>query len=118
MPRLDVELPVTIERQPNYTTCGRTALHALYRYFGDDITLPQVISEVRQHPTGGTVSMHLCRARAAARLRRGDVGVECELLGSDVVRLESESRPEVARALRSERLAFERAACTRACRFR
>ena len=42
---MDIELPVFIERQPNYTTCGPTSLHALYSYFGDSITLPQVIFE-------------------------------------------------------------------------
>ncbi len=57
---MDIELPVNIERQPNYTTCGPTSLHALYSYFEDNITLPQVISEVHQHEIGGgTLSIHL-----------------------------------------------------------
>ena len=65
---LDVELPVHIDRQPNYTTCGPTSLHALYRYFGDDISLEQTIREVRQHDVGGgTVSVHL----AVHALQRG-----------------------------------------------
>jgi hypothetical protein len=64
---MKIELPVVIERQPNYTTCGPTSLHALYTYFRDDITLEQVISEVHQHETGGTVSIHL----ALHALRRG-----------------------------------------------
>lgn len=65
---MDIELPVSIERQPNYTTCGPTSLHALYSYFGDNITLPQVVSEVHQHAVGGgTLSIHL----ALDALRRG-----------------------------------------------
>jgi len=64
---IEIELPVLIERQPNYTTCGPTSLHAVYSYFGDGIPLDQVISEVHQHETGGTVSVHL----ALHALRRG-----------------------------------------------
>jgi hypothetical protein len=64
---MDIELPVQIQRQPDYTTCGPTSLHALYSYFGDDVTLPQVISEMKMHSTGGTVSVHL----GVHALRRG-----------------------------------------------
>jgi hypothetical protein len=64
---LDIELPVQINRQPDYTTCGPTSLHALYRYYGDTITLEQVISEMTMHSTGGTVSVHL----AVHALQRG-----------------------------------------------
>jgi hypothetical protein len=56
---MDIQLPVLIERQPNYTTCGPTSLHALYNYYKDGIGLQQVIKEVHQHETGGTVSVHL-----------------------------------------------------------
>ena len=66
-PAIDVELPVNIQRQPDYTTCGPTSLHALYTYFGDSITLPDVISQMKMHATGGTVSVHL----AVHALRRG-----------------------------------------------
>ena len=40
------ELDVRIERQPDYTTCGPTALHAINRYYGDPIDLATVIGEV------------------------------------------------------------------------
>jgi hypothetical protein len=56
---MDVELPVTIERQPDYTTCGPTALHAIYRYWGDAITLPEVIAQTDKVPGGGTLGVHL-----------------------------------------------------------
>jgi len=65
--RMNVELPVLIERQPDYTTCGPTALHAVYRYFGDPIDLPTVIKETPKLPGGGTLSVHL----SVHALRRG-----------------------------------------------
>ena len=36
---MDIDLNVRIERQPDYTTCGPTALHAIYSYYGDPIDL-------------------------------------------------------------------------------
>jgi ABC-type bacteriocin/lantibiotic exporter with double-glycine peptidase domain len=42
--RLDI-LP-----QPDDTTCGPTCLHAVYRYWGDEIPLAQVIGAC---PRGG-----------------------------------------------------------------
>ena len=56
---IEVELPVRIERQPDYTTCGPTALHAIYRYHGDPIDLGTVIAETPKLPTGGTLGVHL-----------------------------------------------------------
>jgi hypothetical protein len=64
---MDVELPVVIERQPDYTTCGPTSLHAIYHYYGDPIDLPSVIAETPALPTGGTLGVHL----AVHALRRG-----------------------------------------------
>jgi len=56
---MDVELPVSIERQPDYTTCGPTALHAIYRYYNDPISLESVIEETPKLPGGGTLGVHL-----------------------------------------------------------
>jgi hypothetical protein len=56
---MDSDLGVLIERQPDYTTCGPTALHAIYRYYGDPIDLPTVIKETPKLPTGGTLGVHL-----------------------------------------------------------
>jgi len=64
---MDIELPVRIERQPDYTTCGPTSLHAVYRYYGDPIDLQTVIAETPKLPSGGTLSVHL----AVHALRRG-----------------------------------------------
>jgi hypothetical protein len=68
---MDIELPLRIERQPDYTTCGPTALHAIYRYYGDPITLEEVIKETPKLPTGGTLGVHLS---VHALMRGYDVG--------------------------------------------
>ena len=53
--------------QPDDTTCGPTCLHAIYRYYGDDVALPAVINEVPPLPGGGTLAVSL----ACHALRRG-----------------------------------------------
>jgi hypothetical protein len=63
----DVELSIAIERQPDYTTCGPTSLHAIYRYWGDPISLTSVIAETDKLPGGGTLGVHL----SVHALRRG-----------------------------------------------
>ena len=45
--------------QPDDTTCGPTCLHAVYRYFGINIPLQQVISEVKSLEEGGTLAVYL-----------------------------------------------------------
>ncbi len=40
-------LPLTILAQPNDETCGPTCLHAVYRYWGDEISLNEVIESSR-----------------------------------------------------------------------
>lgn len=64
---IDVDLGVAIERQPDYTTCGPTSLHAVYRYWGDPIDLVTVIAETPTLPSGGTLGVHL----SLHALRRG-----------------------------------------------
>jgi hypothetical protein len=53
------KLELDILPQPDDTTCGPTCLHALYRYFGDDITLDQVINQVQTLDGGGTLAVML-----------------------------------------------------------
>jgi hypothetical protein len=60
-------LPVVILPQPDETTCGPTCLHALYRYWGDEQPLTEVISRTRRFEHGGTVAVFL----ACDALRRG-----------------------------------------------
>jgi hypothetical protein len=61
------ELNVEIQRQLDDVTCGPTCLDAIYRYYGDDIPLTQVVQEVPQLETGGTLAVLL----ACHALRRG-----------------------------------------------
>lgn len=61
------ELQLAILPQPDEITCGPTCLHALYRYYGDEITLERVIDEVHMLEGGGTLAVLL----ACHALRRG-----------------------------------------------
>jgi len=56
MPGLRRHLDFTITPQPTETTCGPACLHALYRYYDDELSLDQVIDEVEQLPGGGTLA--------------------------------------------------------------
>lgn len=62
-----LNLNIAIESQPNDVTCGPTSLHAVYQYFGDPITLGQVIAEVKYVEGGGTIAVML----ACHALKRG-----------------------------------------------
>ncbi|HPF71947.1 MAG TPA: cysteine peptidase family C39 domain-containing protein, partial [Candidatus Krumholzibacteria bacterium] len=59
-------LPFEIAPQPDETTCGPTCLHAIYRYYGDDIPLDQVVREVPTLEQGGTLAV-LLAGHALAR---------------------------------------------------
>lgn len=59
------QMNIEIERQPDVATCGPTALHAVYKYFGLDIPLDRVIREVHRFEDGGTLAVWLgCHALA------------------------------------------------------
>jgi hypothetical protein len=58
---------IEILPQPDDATCGPTCLHAVYRAYGDEISLTQVIAEVPPLPQGGTLAVLL----ACHALRRG-----------------------------------------------
>lgn len=54
-----------ISCQPDERTCGPTSLQAVYRFFGDDVALEEVIREVSVLREGGTVAVSLaCHALA------------------------------------------------------
>lgn len=60
---MGTSLYLDISPQPDQTTCGPTCLHAVYRYYGDPISLDQVISEVTDLKGGGTLAVYLaCHA--------------------------------------------------------
>lgn len=48
-----------IKSQPDEVTCGPTCLQALYNFYGDDVSLKQVIREVKQLKNGGTLAVML-----------------------------------------------------------
>lgn len=48
-----------IGRQPDDTTCGPTCLHAVYKYYGREIPLPELLEQVRTLEGGGTLGVHL-----------------------------------------------------------
>ena len=56
---METKLRVEILTQPDDFTCGPTCLHALYRYFGDELPLEQVIAEVPMLESGGTLDVLL-----------------------------------------------------------
>ena len=46
-----------IKAQPDEVTCGPTCLHALYQYYSDSVSLKDVIREVKNLKTGGTLAV-------------------------------------------------------------
>ncbi len=64
---MEGRIALDILSQPDDTTCGPTCLHAVYRYYGDDIPLQQVIAEAHILEGGGTLEVLL----ACHALRRG-----------------------------------------------
>src|SRR5687768_4298736 len=72
MPRRDraadlERLQFEIQTQPDDFTCGPTCLHAIYRYWGDDVPLSTLVDEIARTPSGGTADVFL----ANHALRRG-----------------------------------------------
>lgn len=55
-------LEVDIAAQPTDRSCGAACLHALYRYYRDEVDLNDLLEEVPQlDSTGGTLAVHLGR---------------------------------------------------------
>jgi len=52
-------LHLDISVQPDDTTCGPACLHSVYDYYGDTISLEQVITEVKSLKGGGTLAVLL-----------------------------------------------------------
>lgn len=62
-----LQLPVKILPQPDETTCGPTCLHAVYRYWGEQGDLSDVIGRAGRLEHGGTFAVFL----ACDALQRG-----------------------------------------------
>lgn len=60
-------LQLVIQPQPDDFTCGPTCLHAIYRYWGNEVPLPQLVDEIARTPSGGTADVFL----AIDALQRG-----------------------------------------------
>lgn len=60
-------LDFDIKAQPDEVTCGPTCLHALYQHYNDPVSLKEVVQEVKQLKSGGTLAVML----ANHALRRG-----------------------------------------------
>ncbi len=56
---MTTELPVRMMPQPDDWTCGPTCLHAVYRYYGEEINLQTVIERVPKLEGGGTLAVLL-----------------------------------------------------------
>lgn len=54
-----IQLPVKILPQPDETTCGPTCLQAVYRYWGDQDALQDVIGRAGRLEHGGTFAVFL-----------------------------------------------------------
>ncbi len=56
---MKISLPYSILPQPDDSTCGPTCLHSVYRYYGDELPLKQVVEEVTMLEAGGTLAVLL-----------------------------------------------------------
>jgi len=64
---ITLRLPVQMLPQPDETTCGPTCLQAVYRYWGEDANLAEVIARTEKLRHGGTFAIFL----ACDALRQG-----------------------------------------------
>jgi len=62
-----LRLPVDILAQPDEVSCGPTCLHAIYRYWGEQESLNEVIARTQWLEQGGTLAVFL----ACDALRKG-----------------------------------------------
>jgi len=58
-PEPSQRLNVRVLPQPNDSVCGPTCLHAVYRYYGESLSLDEVIASTPELPDGGTLAVHL-----------------------------------------------------------
>jgi hypothetical protein len=50
---------IDILPQPTDSTCGPTCLQAVYQYYGDVMPLPELIGQIKQLKSGGTLAVNL-----------------------------------------------------------
>ncbi len=64
---ITLRLPLRMLPQPDETTCGPTCLHAVYTYWGGNVSLAEVIARTHRMEHGGTFAIFL----ACDALRHG-----------------------------------------------
>lgn len=74
MPRADraanlERLHLEILPQPDDFTCGPTCLHAIYRYWGDEVPLRTLVDEIGRTPSGGTADVFMANHALARGYR-------------------------------------------------
>lgn len=52
-------IPLDLPSQPTDTSCGPTCLHGLYRFYGRDLSIDQLLDEIESVPGGGTLGVLL-----------------------------------------------------------
>ncbi len=52
-------IPLELPSQPTDTSCGPTCLHGLYRFYGREMPLDQLITDIESFPGGGTLGVFL-----------------------------------------------------------
>ncbi len=62
-------LHLDMTSQPDDFTCGPTCLHAIYRYWGDEVPLSRLVDEIARTPSGGTADVFLANHALARGYR-------------------------------------------------
>src|SRR5213075_2159128 len=105
---VDPGLGLVVDPQPDDETCGPACLHAIYRYYSDDVPLTTIAAELRTLDLPGTkvvVGDGPARAgarrvpresRAAARLSGHAAHVQPRVVRSDLVRFADRRDPRAA----------------------
>ena len=52
-------LGFVVEQQPDDVTCGPACLHGVYRHYGDELPLDQIIADIHTLEQGGTLDVFL-----------------------------------------------------------
>lgn len=60
---------LVVDPQPDDVTCGPACLHAVYRYYGDDISLSDVVADIWMLDAGGTLDVFLANHALARGYR-------------------------------------------------
>jgi len=54
-----IMINIKINTQPDDETCGPTCLHAIYKFYGYDISLKEIVKTVKRSASGGTLAPYL-----------------------------------------------------------